>query len=162
MPRWLAICDIVARPDHYGMTLRPIPDVVTFRLVELEHQIDLTLAAELAEISLDRLYRLNAGYRRWATEPKGPHQLLIPAPNAGAFARRVALLPPERRATWHHHTVVAGDTLSEIAEQYRTSVASLTLHNRLNGTLIRVGDHLLVPKGPGHFAARTRSQPRGA
>ena len=148
VPRWLAVCDIVARPEHYGMTLLNVPDEVGFRLVELDHQIDLTLAAELAEISLDRLYRLNAGYRRWATEPQGPHQLLIPASNADAFTRRVASLSPEQRMTWRHHEVVAGDTLSAIAKQYRTSVDALTHHNRLNGTLIRVGDHLLVPEGP--------------
>ena len=148
VPRWLAVCDIVARPEHYGMTLRYVPDEVGFRLVELDHQIDLTLAAELADISLDRLYRLNAGYRRWATEPQGPHQLLIPASNAGAFTQRVASLSPEHQVMWQHHEVVAGDTLSAIAARYRTSVDALTHHNRLNGTLIRVGDHLLVPEGP--------------
>lgn len=148
VPRWLAVCDIVARPEHYGMTLRYVPDEVGFRLVELDHQIDLTLAAELADISLDRLYRLNAGYRRWATEPQGPHQLLIPASNADAFTQRVASLSPEHQVMWQHHEVVAGDTLSAIAARYRTSVDALTHHNRLNGTLIRVGDHLLVPEGP--------------
>ena len=148
VPRWLAVCDIVARPEHYGMTLLYVPDEVGFRLVELDHQIDLALAAELADISLDRLYRLNAGYRRWATEPQGPHQLLIPASNADAFTHRVASLSPEHQVMWRHHEVVAGDTLSAIAAQYRTSVDALTRHNRLNGTLIRVGDHLLVPEGP--------------
>ena len=157
VPRWLAVCDIVARPEHYGMTLRRVPDEIGFRLVELDHQIELTLAAELAKISLDRLYRLNAGYRRWATEPRGPHQLLIPASNADAFARRVAVLSPEQRVTWRHHEVVVGDTLSAIAERYRTSVDALAHHNRLNGTLIRVGDHLLVPKGPANLDPETLS-----
>ena len=157
VPRWLAVCDIVARPGHYGMTLRQVPDEIGFRLVEVEHQIDLSLAAELAEISLDRLYRLNAGYRRWATEPQGPHQLLIPTSNADAFARRVASLPPRQRVTWHHHEVVSGDTLSTIAERYRTSVNALAQHNRLSGTLIRAGDHLLIPKGPTTLDAQALS-----
>ena len=157
VPRWLAVCDIVARPEHYGMTLRRVPDEVGFRLVEVGHQIDLTLAAELAGISLDRLYRLNAGYRRWATEPQGPHQLLIPALNSEAFARQVASLSPEQRITWGHHEVVAGDTLSGIAERYRTSVDALTHYNKLNDNLIRVGDHLLVSKGPSNFDTRSLS-----
>ena len=148
VPRWLAVCDIVARPEHYGMTLLHVADEVGFRVVELDHQIDLALAAELADMSLDRLYRLNAGYRRWATEPQGPHQLLIPASNADAFTHRVASLAPEHQVTWRHHEVVAGDTLGAIAVQHRTSVDALIRHNRLNGTLIRVGDHLLVPEGP--------------
>ena len=148
VPRWLAICEIVARPERYGVTLRPIADEVTFRLVRLDHQIDLALAAELADISLDRLYRLNAGYRRWATEPDGPHELLIPAANVEAFSRRVALLPPEQRVTWHRHAIAAGDTLGEIAERYGTSVTALARINRLKGSLIKVGDDLLIPAGP--------------
>lgn len=148
VPRWLAVCDIVARPDHYGMTLRRVPDEVTFRVVEVNGQIDLARAAELANTSLDRLYRLNAGYRRWATEPKGPQRLLVPAPGADAFAEKVALLSPEHRSDWGHHVVEAGDTLSEIAVRYGTSVASLTRENRLKGSLIRVGDHLLIPGKP--------------
>ena len=155
VPRWLAVCDIVARPEHYGMDLQRVPDEVGFRLVEVDHQIDLALAADLAEISLDRLYRLNAGYRRWATEPQGPHQLLIPASNADAFARRVASLAPRQEVTWREHVVVAGDTLSGIAEMYRTSVDALAHHNRLNDTLIREGEQLLIPKSPGDLDTET-------
>jgi membrane-bound lytic murein transglycosylase D len=158
VPRWLAVCDIVAQPDHYGMTLRRVPDEVTFRVVEVDGQIDLARAAELANISLERLYRLNAGYRRWATEPKGPQRLLVPAPSAEAFATKVALLSPERRSDWGHHVVRAGDTLSEIAVRYGTSVASLTRENRLKGSLIRVGDHLLIPGKP----AEPDSRPSGS
>ena len=158
VPRWLAVCDIVAQPDHYGMTLRRVPDEVTFRVVEVDGQIDLARAAELANISLDRLYRLNAGYRRWATEPKGPQRLLVPAPSAEAFARRVALLSPEHSSDWGHHVVVAGDTLSEIAVRYGTSVAALAHQNRLKGSLIRVGERLLIPGKP----AEPGSPPSGS
>ena len=148
VPRWLAVCDIVAQPDHYGMTLRRVPDEVTFRIVEVNGQIDLARAAELANVSLERLYRLNAGYRRWATEPKGPQRLLVPASSAEAFAGKVALLSQEYRSDWSHHVVRAGDTLSELAVRYGTSVASLVRENRLKGTLIRVGERLLIPGRP--------------
>lgn len=148
VPRWLAVCDIVAQPDRYGMTLRRVPDEVTFRIVEVNGQIDLARAAELANTSLERLYRLNAGYRRWATEPKGSQRLLIPAPSAKAFAGKIALLSQEHRSDWGHHIVEAGDTLSEIALRYGTSVDSLARENRLKGSFIRIGDHLLIPGKP--------------
>ena len=41
-------------------------EIVAF---ELNNQIDLALAAELAEISLEQLYRLNPGFNQWATHP---------------------------------------------------------------------------------------------
>ena len=43
------------------------------------------------------------------------------------------------------HTIVRGDTLSEIAVRYRVSVERLRAANRLNGSVIRVGDVLRIP-----------------
>ena len=143
--RWLAICEIIARPDRYGVTLRPLPEEVGFRVVTLEHQIDLALAAELAELHLDGFRRLNPGYRRWATEPNRLNHLLIPSAGADAFARSVAMLSPHQRVTWDRHLVVAGDTLGGIALRFRTSVAILKQINRLESSLIRAGDELIVP-----------------
>lgn len=143
--RWLAICEIIARPERYGATLKQLPDEIGFRVVALEHQIDLALAAELAGLDLDGLRRLNPGYRRWATEPNRPNHLLIPAARAETFARSVVMLAPRQRVTWDRHLVVAGDTLSELALRFRTSVAVLKQINRLESSLIRAGDDLVVP-----------------
>ena len=43
------------------------------------------------------------------------------------------------------HTIVRGDTLSEIAVRYRVSVERLRAANRLDGSAIRVGDVLRIP-----------------
>ena len=148
VPKWLAVCEIISRPERYELTLQEIPDEIYFRRVTLQGQIDLSVAAELAGLTLDELHRLNPGYRRWATDPDGPHVLLVPAKDAKQFARRVAQLPPEQRVTWRQHEVQAGDTLGEIAEHYGTSVSALTKLNRIVGTLIRTGQSLVVPAGP--------------
>ena len=148
IPKWLAICEIVARPADYNLRLAPIADEIIFRRVTLGGQIDLSVAAELAGLTLDELLYLNAGNRRWATDPDGPHQLLLPADRAKAFALKVARLPPELRITWRHHEIQSGDTLGGIAERYGTSVAALKKLNRLKSNLIRVGRSLVVPAGP--------------
>ena len=59
-----------------------------FAVVETGGQIDMALAAELAGIETDALYALNAGVNRWATDPDGPHRLLLPIDARGRCSRR--------------------------------------------------------------------------
>lgn len=145
VPRLLAISAIVANPERYGVTLKPIPDDPYFAATPLDGQIDLALAAEMAEVSLEELYLLNPGFSRWATDPDGPHQLLLPVSAVAQFQQRLAELPADQRIRWHRHLIKRGDTLGTIAHKYRTSVSALKQANNLRGTTIRKGRSLMVP-----------------
>ncbi len=105
VPRLLAVSAIVADPDHYGLTLKPIPDDPYFAAAQLDGQIDRALAAEMAEVSLEELYLLNPGFSRWATDPDGPHQLLLPVSSVPDFEQRLAELPADQRIRWHRHVI---------------------------------------------------------
>lgn len=145
VPRLLAISELVANPSAHGVALEPIandPAVVT---INLDRQIDLALAADLAGIDMETLYRLNPGYNRWATPPSGPHRLLLPAARASAFRQGLERTPETAWMRWQRHQIRQGDTLGGIANQYHITVASLREANDLNGDMIRRGDHLLVP-----------------
>ena len=48
-------------------------------------------------------------------------------------------------AAARRHTIVRGETLSEIAVRYRVSVEKLRAANRINGSTIRAGDVLRIP-----------------
>ena len=48
-------------------------------------------------------------------------------------------------AAARRHTIARGETLSEIAVRYRVSVERLRAANRIDGSLIRVGDVLRIP-----------------
>jgi membrane-bound lytic murein transglycosylase D len=145
VPRLLAIAAIVANPDDYGLTLKPIPDEPYFASTQLDGQIDLALAAEMAKVSLEEMYLLNPGFSRWATDPNGPHRLLLPVHAISDFELRLAELPADQRVRWHRHVIRNGDTLGTIAHKYRTSVSALKQANNLRGTTIRAGRSLIVP-----------------
>lgn len=145
VPRLLAVAQVVADPDRHGLSFAPLPNTPYFSVVELEHQIDLGLAADLAEISIEELYKLNPGFNRWATDPDGPHRLLIPVANAARLRASVAELPPQRLVTWKRHHIQAGETLGEIALEHHTTVATLKRANRLSDTMIRAGSSLIAP-----------------
>jgi membrane-bound lytic murein transglycosylase D len=146
VPKLLALKEIFADPAHYGFTLEPLPNLRMIAVVDTGTQIDLALAAELAEMDIDEMYRFNPGFNRWATAPDGPHRLLVPVDKAKAFSQRLAQYPPEARVTWLRHKIEPGQTLSHIARRYHTTVALLRHTNKLSGTRIRAGQHLLVPK----------------
>ena len=145
VPKLLALSAIVADPGRYQLTLRRIDDDPYFAMVYLDSQIDLAHAADLAGITLEEMYLLNPGFNRWATDPDGPHRLLLPAERVEKFEKGLALLPPEQRIAYRRHKVAQGESLLVIARHYRTSVKALQTINGLEDSTIRAGRSLMVP-----------------
>ena len=42
-------------------------------------------AADLAGLKPETIYELNPGFNQWATDPSGPHYLLLPIGVSGRF-----------------------------------------------------------------------------
>ena len=145
VPRLLAIRELVADPAQHGITLPVLPNEPYFVAVDTGGQIDMALAAKLAGIDSDSLYALNAGVNRWATDPDGPHRLLLPVTHAAAFTTTLAALGERERVQWTRHRVKQGETIGGLAETYHTTAAVLREANKLSGNTIRAGDFLLIP-----------------
>jgi membrane-bound lytic murein transglycosylase D len=145
VPSLLAVAEIIANPGKYNVTIQAIENKQYFEQVNIHSQIDLAKAAELSELSIDELYTLNPGFNRWATDPKGPHRLLIPVAKAPAFEIKLASLSSDDRIKWQQHKIQKGESLGRIATRYRTDVATLKQINRLKGNTIRTGHSLLIP-----------------
>ncbi|MCG6939500.1 MAG: LysM peptidoglycan-binding domain-containing protein [Gammaproteobacteria bacterium] len=145
VPKLLALKEIITNPEKYDISLRCIPDAPGFKQVATKAQIDLALAAELAEIDLETLYTYNPAFNRWATAPDGPHTLLLPVNSAELFEDNYADLPVEKHLRWSRHKIKSGETLSQIAVKYNTSVSHLKTANNLRGNTIRQGKYLLIP-----------------
>ncbi|AOU97513.1 hypothetical protein BI364_05620 [Acidihalobacter yilgarnensis] len=158
VPKLLAVKAIVEHPKQYNVSLWPIPDKPYLAVVHLKSQIDLALAAKLAGIKLNELYLLNPGYNRWATDPNGPHRLLLPADSAQQFEEKLASIPASERVTWIRHRVASGETLGLIADEYHTSIAVVRQTNHLHGNLIRIGQYLIVPRSSKPYQAYAMAQ----
>ena len=154
VPKLIAVKNIVLNPERYGLTLQTIPNRPYFVSVDTRSQVDLSVAAELAAVSAQELKQLNAGFRRWATDPDGPHRLLVPVAHGQRLQQGLTQLPPGKRMRWARHQIRRGDTLSAIARRYGVSVRSIQRTNKLRGTRIRAGNTLLIP-------VSARAQTRG-
>ena len=145
VPRLLALAEIFRDAEIHGIDLQVLPDKPYFATVDIESQLDLALAAEMADLPIQDLYRLNAGFNRWATDPDGPHRLTLPLDKLEAFRERLAALPPEKRLTWKRYKIKSGDSLSVIARRHGTTSKLIKEVNKLSGNRIRAGKHLLIP-----------------
>jgi len=145
IPKLLALATIIKHPYEYPIDLPFIPDTPYLTKVDVGTQIDLARAAKMAGISLEDLAHLNPGFNRWATDPDGPHTLVLPIDKAANFKEALDRLPKHKRVTWMRYKVKPRDTLISIAEQYKTEPRLIRKVNRLHGNQIRVGHILLIP-----------------
>ena len=145
VPKLLAISHLVLQTNYYGLTLRPIENKPVFTVVDVGSQIDLALAAKLAGITSKELYQFNPGFNYWATQPEGPHELVIPVEKSEVFKRNLAALPIKDRMQWQRHKIKKGESLGVIAMKYKTTVTVIQQTNKLSSSNIRAGRHLMIP-----------------
>jgi membrane-bound lytic murein transglycosylase D len=144
VPKLLALADIIANQERYGVSLRAIANKPVLKLVDPEEQLDLAIAANYAGISVKELQSYNPAYNQWATAPDGPFQLLLPIDTVARFQQNVE----ENRGKGMklvRYKVKSGDTLSVIATKHSTTTKVIQTANNLSGTSIRVGQYLMIP-----------------
>jgi membrane-bound lytic murein transglycosylase D len=164
VPKLQALKNLVLSPDAAGLTLAPIPNAPYFVTVTLSRDIDLRVAARLADMPVDELIKLNPGHNRPVVSTAVAPQLVLPSDRADVFARNLEQ-NDQPLSNWQTYTFRTGDKLEKIAAQYGTSVAKLRAVNGLPpNAKPSAGASLLVPlKGyeaaplPGQFQAPAAS-----
>lgn len=145
VPKFLAALYIVRNPERYGFT---IPDVepVAFDHVTITDATDLKVIADFCGTTADYLMELNPNLLRWCTPPAMEVAVKVPVGTAEACARQLDAIPLEERVTWRKHQIRSGETLSQIADRYHTTVPALKSLNKIkNSHTIRAGRTLIVP-----------------
>jgi membrane-bound lytic murein transglycosylase D len=149
VPRLLAFAAIIDEPAAHGIEL-PFEQIAAqaqhTAAVQTGGQIDIARAADAVGISVEQVYALNPALNQWATHPNGPDRLIVPADMAEAAQQALDELDPQERVAWIRHEIRPNQTLGGLAVAYDTDVATLKRVNGLDGTRIRAGDHLMIPK----------------
>jgi membrane-bound lytic murein transglycosylase D len=146
VPTLQALKNIVANPAAFGVELDPIPDAPYFVTVTLTRDIDLGLAAKLAEMPVEELVALNPGHNRPVVAAAQTPQLVLPSDRAEAFLQNL-----ERHeaplSSWQTYTFKPGDKLEKLAAEHGISVERLKAINGLpaKGTVV-IGQQLLLPE----------------
>lgn len=144
VPKLLALADILAHREEYGLTIPPIANQPVLELVDPEEQLDLAIAANYAGLSVTELQSYNPAYNQWATAPNGPHHFLIPIGTVEQF-NRAAEQNRGKGIKLVRYKVKSGDTLSTIADKHDTTSQIIRTTNGLSSNLIRLGQYLMIP-----------------
>ena len=147
VPKLQAMKNIVAQPELYNSQLPIIENHPYFQTVTITRDIDLALAAKLAEVSLDDFKALNPSINRPVILAAGTPQILLPWDNADDFENNLQAYTGGRLASW---TVwVAPTTMrpADAARRVGMSEAELRSVNAVPPRMvIRAGSTLLVPR----------------
>ncbi len=157
VPKLMALVEIVRDPAAFGLSLPALVNEPQFAATDVGGQLDLALAAEIAGVDMETLYAFNSGFNRWATDPDGPHRLILPIDYVEDFQAALQSVPPAERVRWQRHKIRSGETISEIADHYHTPLASIKSVNDLRGNTIRAGNYLMIPVAAKPLAAYSLS-----
>jgi membrane-bound lytic murein transglycosylase D len=146
VPKLQAVKNIVLQPANFGLTLPPVANHPYFVAVGIERDIDVELAARLAELPLDEFKALNPQMNRPVILAAGTPQVLLPYDNANHFVRQ---LPQHRGplSSWTAWVVPKTLRPADAARQVGMSEEQLRDVNLIPPRmLVRAGSTLLVPR----------------
>ena len=148
VPKLQAVKNIVATPQTFNSTLPLIGNHPFFQTVAITRDIDVALAARLADVSVEDFKALNPSVNRPVILAAGTPQILLPWDQAAIFKHNLDGYGGVRLASW---TVwVAPTTLKTADAAKRTGMTESELREVNNipaHVLINAGSALLVPRG---------------
>ncbi|MEO6421694.1 MAG: transglycosylase SLT domain-containing protein [Candidatus Nitrotoga sp.] len=145
IPKLQAIKNIVGNPTSFGLELHPVPDQPYFVKVSTPKNIDMELAAGLADVTLDEFRALNPAHNRPVMLQKNSEVLLLPVDKVETFRANLASnsLP---LVTWRAYKSRKGEHLNVLATRFGLSTETLRSINGLSTELKKsTGQMLLVP-----------------
>ena len=148
VPKLQAVKNIVSGPDGFSTNLPLIENHPFFQSVTIKRDIDVALAAKLADVSLEDFKALNPSVNRPVILAAGTQQILLPWDNADVFQRNLEAHNSGRLASW---TVwIAPSTMNPAEAAKRTGMGEAELraiNNIPPRVVITTGSTLLVPRG---------------
>jgi len=147
VPKLQAIKNIVGNPAAFNSRLPHIGNHPYFQTVDIQRDIDVALAAKLAEVSLEDFKALNPSANRPVILAAGTPQILLPWDNAAVFQSNLEAYSGGRLASW---TVWLAPSTMKPADAAKrvgmTEQALRSVNNIPPRVVIKAGSSLLVPR----------------
>ena len=147
VPKLQAMKNIVGNPPQYSVVLPNIPNHPYFQSVPLPRDMDVTVAAKLADISEQDFKALNPSAHRPVLLAAGTGNILLPWDNAEVFQRNYEASTLGRMATWTAWIAPATMKAVDAAKRVNMSEADFRAINNIPPRMvIKAGSALLVPR----------------
>ena len=145
VPKFMAIRELVVNSKKYGVTLPNFPNRSVLGSIELDGQVEILAFSEFANLKPEFVYKLNAGYTKWASPPGIKTTFIIPIELEKELNLKKDQFIQNNQINWVTHKVSLGDSLWKIARQFDTEVNILKKVNYLKSDLLSLDQELLIP-----------------
>lgn len=161
VPRFLATLHVINNAEKYGLDKVQLDDAWQYDTVTTNKQVSLQDLAKVLNVSSAELAELNPQLRHQILPPT-TFSLRVPTGTKTNFDNAIASINitqlPSNVATnnknggssspgYIYHTIKSGETLSFIANKYKTTTAAIMNLNGLKKTTIVSGQKIKVPTG---------------
>ena len=147
VPKLQAVKNIVANPQQFGLNLPQIDNQPYFATVEKTSDMDLAVAAKLAEMSLDEFKALNPQFNRPVITGGEQTQILLPKANVEKFYANLASWTHALSSWTTHKISSARENLVSLARKFGTTPEAIRMANNIpQRSVLRAGSTILVPK----------------
>ncbi|HEX6158156.1 MAG TPA: transglycosylase SLT domain-containing protein [Burkholderiales bacterium] len=145
IPKLQALENIIANPAAYGVDLDAIPNQPYFAVINETPDIDVHLAARLAEMPIEEFIALNPGFSRPLIRSASTRRIILPADKVVAFYDNLDNLDEAELVSWKVYQPARGESLDAIAKRFELSLAQLKRVNGIHPTSSKVPSELVVP-----------------
>ena len=145
VPKFIAIEELIINSDQYDIELPFIPYEPVVAKIEIPGQVEILTLSEYLNIKPELLYKLNAGYTKWASAPSEKSVFYIPIEQYDYFQTSENPFSDSNQINWISHTVESGDSLWSLARKYDTEVRIIREINFLENDLLSINATLLIP-----------------
>jgi membrane-bound lytic murein transglycosylase D len=147
VPKLQAVKNIVSNPDSFKTELPLIENHPYFQEVAISRDIDVALAAKLADVNLADFKALNPSAHRPVILAAGTPQILLPWDSAKVFQRNFEAYTLGQYASWTTWSVPTTMAASEAARRTGMSESDMRSVNSIPPRmLVKAGSTLLVPR----------------
>ena len=145
VPKFRAILELVLNADKYGINLPNFPNQKVLGSIELDGQVEILAFSEFAGLKPEFVYKLNAGYTKWASPPGDKTIFNIPVELEETLNLKKNQFIQTNQINWVTHKVSKGDSLWKIAEEFETEINVLKKVNYLTSNVLSLNQELLIP-----------------
>jgi len=146
IPKLQALENIIANPTAFGVDLDAIPNQPYFAVINEIPDIDVHVAARLAEMPMEEFIALNPGFSRPLIRSSAARRIILPADKLVAFYDNLDQLDEADLVSWEVYHPERGEKLEAIAKRFEMSLAELKRVNGIHSSSSRVPAELVVPK----------------
>jgi len=147
VPKFLAVLHILKDPKAHGFILPPVQEELENESVIIDKQVHLDTISKHLEVPFETLRNLNPSLRHDYT-PSRPYEFKVPIGKGELLFSKLGDIPiwSPPVPPYVLHEVRKGESLSMIAEKYKTSVREIMARNNLkNSHYIKAGWKLKIP-----------------